>query len=217
MTAQLLFFYFAGMILAGAVAAVASPSLIYSALALLVTFIHVAGIYVLLNAEFIAAVQIIVYAGAILVLYLFVLMLFNPKQEQFYLHRQLPVGIFLGAMILGLMLLAAFKSEIIAQKGTFTVPMVRAAGHTQSIGRVLYTDFIFPFEIASFILLVAMFGAILLAGRRGAPKKKAALPGIAENGKAARVESPSPRETVSEDRSVPVQARSIVNEGQKAL
>jgi len=80
MTAQLLFFYFAGMTLAGAVVAVASPNLVYSALSLLVTFIHIAGLYVLLNAEFIAAVQIIVYAGAILVLYLFVLMLFNPKQ-----------------------------------------------------------------------------------------------------------------------------------------
>lgn len=213
MTAQLLFLYFAAMILGGAVVAVASPSLIYSALALLVTFIHVAGIYVLLNAEFIAAVQIIVYAGAILVLYLFVLMLFNPKQERFYLHRQLPVGIFLGGVILGLMFLAAFKTELIAQKGTFTVESVRAAGHTQSIGKVLYTDFIFPFEIASFILLVAMFGAILLAGRRGAPQKKSASNGMAENGKAVHAQSPSSRETVKEDESLTVQARRIVNEG----
>lgn len=217
MTAQLLFLYFAAVILGGAVVAVASPSLIYSALALLVTFIHVAGIYVLLNAEFIAAVQIIVYAGAILVLYLFVLMLFNPKQERFYLHRQLPVGIFLGGVILGLMFLAAFKTELIAQKGTFTVESVRAAGHTQSIGKVLYTDFIFPFEIASFILLVAMFGAILLAGRRGAPKKKSELPGTAGNGKAAHIEAPSSRETMKEDASLTVQARRVVNEGQKAL
>lgn len=213
MTAQLLFFYFSAMILAGAVVAVASPSLIYSALALLVTFIHIAGIYVLLNAEFIAAVQIIVYAGAILVLYLFVLMLFNPKQERLYLHRQLPVGVFLGGVILGLMFLAAFKTEIIAQKGTFTVQSVRAAGHTQSIGKVLYTDFIFPFEIASFILLVAMFGAILLAGRRGAPKKKSETDGMAENGKAAHAEAPSSRETMKEDESLTVQARRIVNEG----
>lgn len=217
MTAQLLFLYFAAMILGGAVVAVASPSLIYSALALLVTFIHIAGIYVLLNAEFIAAVQIIVYAGAILVLYLFVLMLFNPKQERFYLHRQLPVGIFLGGVILGLMFLAAFKTELIAEKGTFTVESVRAAGHTQSIGKVLYTDFIFPFEIASFILLVAMFGAILLAGRRGAPKKKSALPGTMGNGKGAHIEALSSRETMKEDASLTVQARRVVNEGQKAL
>lgn len=217
MTAQLLFLYFAAMILGGAVVAVASPSLIHSALALLVTFIHVAGIYVLLNAEFIAAVQIIIYAGAILVLYLFVLMLFNPKQERFYLHRQLPVGIFLGAVLLGLMFLAAFKTKIIAQTGTFTVDSVRAAGHTQAIGKVLYTDFIFPFEIASFILLVAMFGAILLAGRRGAPKKKPERSETAGNGKAAHVEALSSRETMKEDASLAVQARRIVNEEQKAL
>ncbi|HZR47067.1 MAG TPA: NADH-quinone oxidoreductase subunit J [Candidatus Manganitrophaceae bacterium] len=172
MTAQLLFFYFAGMTLAGAVVAVASPNLVYSALSLLVTFIHIAGLYVLLNAEFIAAVQIIVYAGAILVLYLFVLMLFNPKQESLYLHRQYPVGIFIGIVVLALMILAAFRSDILEQKGTFTVAAVKSAGHTQVIGRALFTDFIFPFEIASLILLVAMFGAIVLAGRGSKPRQK---------------------------------------------
>lgn len=165
MTAQLLFFYFGGMTVAGAVVAVASPNLVYSALALLLTFIHIAGIYVLLNAEFIAAIQIIVYAGAILVLYLFVLMLFNPEEEKLYLHRQYPVGIFLGVVVLCLMIFAAFRTEILGQGGSFTVEAVRSMGHTDAIGRVLYTDYIFPFEIASLILLVAMFGSILLAGR----------------------------------------------------
>lgn len=172
MTAQLLFFYFAGMTVAGAIVAVASPNLVYSALALLLTFIHIAGIYVLLNAEFIAAVQIIVYAGAILVLYLFVLMLFNPEREKLYLHKQYPVGIFLGVVVLFLMILAAFKTEILGQKGSFTVEAVRSMGHTDAIGRVLYTEYIFPFEIASLILLVAMFGAILLAGRGRRSRKK---------------------------------------------
>jgi len=172
MTAQLLFFYFGGMTVAGAIVAVAAPNLVYSALALLLTFIHIAGIYVLLNAEFIAAVQIIVYAGAILVLYLFVLMLFNPEQEKLYLHKQYPVGIFLGVVVLFLMILAAFKTEILGQKGSFTVEAVRSIGHTDSIGRVLYTEYIFPFEIASLILLVAMFGAILLAGRGQRPRKR---------------------------------------------
>lgn len=147
--------------------AIASPNLIYSVLALLVTFIHIAGIYVLLNAEFIAVLQIIVYAGAILVLYLFVLMFFNPKEEKQYLQTQLPVGIFLVVVILGLMVLAATKSQIFAGRGVFTVQSARLSGNTQWIGQALYTDFIFPFEIASFILLVAMLGAIILAGRRG--------------------------------------------------
>jgi len=165
MTAQLLFFYFGGMTIAGAIVAVTAPNLVYSALALLFTFIHIAGVYVLLNAEFIAAVQIIVYAGAILVLYLFVLMLFNPRQEKLYLHKQYKVGVFLGVVVLFLMLFAVYKTEIIGQNGPITVSAVRELGHTQVIGKALFTNYIFPFEIASLILLVAMFGAIILAGR----------------------------------------------------
>jgi len=161
MVAQLLFFYFSGMTVLCAIIAIASPNIIYSALSLLVTFIHIAGLYVMLHAEFIAAVQIIIYAGAILVLYLFVLMLFNPKQESRSVHRQLPVAVFLGVVLCGMMILAAFRTEILGQKGTITM----VAPHTQAIGIALYTDYIFPFEVASLILLVAMFGAILLAGR----------------------------------------------------
>lgn len=164
--AQILFFYLAGMIVASAASAVIARNMIYSALALLITFIHIAGIYILLNAEFIAAVQIIVYAGAILVLYLFVLMLFNPKEETLIWHRQLPAGLFIGVTLLGLMLLSAFRSELLGQQGEFTVATVRATGHTQAIGQALYTDFIFPFELASLILLVAMLGAILLTHRK---------------------------------------------------
>ncbi|MFY9268118.1 MAG: NADH-quinone oxidoreductase subunit J [Candidatus Manganitrophaceae bacterium] len=212
MAAQILFFYFAGMILAGAVAAIASPNLIYSALSLLLTFIHIAGIYVLLNAEFVAAVQVIVYAGAILVLYLFVLMLFNPRKERHYLHGQLPIGLFLGAVLIGLMMLTAFKSKIIAEKGSFTVQAVRSAGHTESIGKVLYTDYVFPFEISSFILLVAMFGAILLAGRRKAPSGKRVAPERIQNGETLdeTVKITSHSSPTVQEESVPIQARGSV-------
>ncbi len=164
MTGQLLFLYFGGMTVAGAIVAVAAPNLVYSALALLVTFIHIAGIYILMNAEFIAAVQIIVYAGAILVLYLFVLMLFNPRQEKLYMHKQYKVGVFLGAVVLFLMLFAGFRTEILSLGGSYTPDLVEELGHTRAIGNALFTDFIFPFEMASLILLVAMFGAIILAG-----------------------------------------------------
>jgi NADH-quinone oxidoreductase subunit J len=161
MIAQALFFYFAGMTVLAAIIAISSPNLISSALSLLVAFIHIAGLYILLHAEFIAAIQIIIYAGAILVLYLFVLMLFNPKQTSRHFHPQFPVAIFLGLVLFGMMILAAFRSEILGQKGTLNA----AAPHTQAIGMALFTDYIFPFEIASLILLVAMFGTILLAGR----------------------------------------------------
>jgi NADH-quinone oxidoreductase subunit J len=170
---QALFFYFAGMTVLSAIVAVAAPNLVFSALSLLVTFIHIAGLYILLHAEFVAAVQIIVYAGAILVLYLFVLMLFNPKSElagpgvPFYLHQQFPVAIFLGLVLFGLMALAAFRTEILGQKNATiaTKGLSALAGNTQTVGSALYTDFIFPFEIASFILLVALIGSVLLAGR----------------------------------------------------
>jgi len=181
---QALFFYFAGMTVLSAIVAIAAPNLVFSALSLLVTFIHIAGLYILLHAEFVAAVQIIVYAGAILVLYLFVLMLFNPKEESqghgapFYLHQQFPYAIFLGIVLCGLMILAAFRTEILGQKGTppsANITMVTqglpALGNTQTIGNALYTDFIFPFEMASFILLVALIGSILLAGRHLERKK----------------------------------------------
>ena len=166
--AQILFFYFGGVTVLSALVAVASPNLIQSALSLLITFVHIAGLYILLHAEFIATVQIIVYAGAILVLYLFVLMLFNPKRESLYLHRQWPVALFLGIVLLGLMVFAAFRSSLLGQQGTLPTNL----GHTQALGKVLFTDFIFPFELASFILLVAMFGAILLSGRQVKQPKK---------------------------------------------
>lgn len=172
---RLLFFYFAGMTLINSILFIFFRNIVYSVFVLLIAFIHIAGLYILLNAEFIAAIQIIVYAGAILVLYLFVLMLFNPKEKKRYLHSQSPVGIFLGLIIFGLMVLSVLKTEILGQKGEFTIDAVKSIGHTQAIGQVLYTDFIFPFEVASFILLVAMLGAIVLAGRTGGGRKDKTL------------------------------------------
>ncbi|TLY36418.1 MAG: NADH-quinone oxidoreductase subunit J, partial [Nitrospirae bacterium] len=92
------FYYLAGVIILTALLVVALRNPIYSVLSLLIMFFHVAGLYVTLHAEFLAAVQVIVYAGAILVLYLFVVMLLNVKREDRY-HPQLPIGAFLGLVI----------------------------------------------------------------------------------------------------------------------
>lgn len=146
------------MITAALVVLVRNP--IYSALSLLVLFFHVAGLYVTLHAEFLAAVQVLVYAGAILVLYLFVVMLLNVKTEDRY-HNQLPVAVFLGTTILTeLMLLILTRQAPTSSDAEFAVT---SKGNTESIGEVLYTQYLFPFEIASLILLVAMIGAIILA------------------------------------------------------
>ncbi len=160
---HLFFFYFAGVIALTSVLVVAFRNPIYSVLSLLIMFFHVAGLYVTLHAEFLAAVQIIVYAGAILVLYLFVVMLLNVKREDRY-HAQLPVAGFLGVTILTELLLLAFQRKV-APETTSLPPQqaVDAAGNTEAIGEVLYSTYLFPFEVASLILLVAMIGAIVLA------------------------------------------------------
>lgn len=134
---------------------------IYSALSLLVMFFHVAGLYVTLHAEFLAAIQIIVYAGAILVLYLFVVMLLNVKREEQF-NQQGPVALFLGVVLLTEAVLLTFSRGFTV--GTPAPGREGAAvGNTESIGEVLYSTYLFPFEIASLILLVAMIGAVILS------------------------------------------------------
>ena len=98
MMGTIVFFYFATVIVATAALVVALRSPVYNALALLVMFFHVAGLFVTLHAEFLAIIQILVYAGAILVLYLFVVMLLNLKREERF-HHQLTVGLFLGCVL----------------------------------------------------------------------------------------------------------------------
>ncbi|MBM4123483.1 MAG: NADH-quinone oxidoreductase subunit J [Nitrospira sp.] len=163
--AQAFFLYFAGIIVLTSVLVVALRNPVYSAISLLIMFFHVAGLYVTLHAEFLAAVQIIVYTGAILVLYLFVVMLLNVKREERY-HAQFPLAALLGVTILteGLMLTLnrRFSSEPLPLSGDNGAADA-AAGNTETIGEVLYSTYLFPFEVASLILLVAMIGAIVLA------------------------------------------------------
>ncbi len=160
-----LFFYFAAVIVTTAIGVIASRKPVNSALALLVMFFHVAGLFVLLDAEFIAAVQIIVYAGAILVLYLFVLMLLNVRAEEGY-HKQFVIGLAVGLGILAEAVLILNRSGF-ADRFPPSAPSATSAvstvGNTEGLGRALYTTYLFPFEVASLILLVAMIGAIVLA------------------------------------------------------
>ena len=162
MTASFFFFYFAAIIVTTSILVVAARNPIYSALSLLIMFFHVAGLYVTLHAEFLAAVQVIVYAGAILVLYLFVVMLLNVRREDRY-HVQLPLAILLGVMLLTELVLLALQRGWAQEPGD-GMP-VAELGNTEMIGEVLYTTYLFPFEVASLILRVAMIGAIILAKR----------------------------------------------------
>jgi NADH-quinone oxidoreductase subunit J len=160
---QLFFFYFALVIAAASVLVVALRNPIYSALSLLIMFFHVAGLYVTLHAEFLAAVQVIVYAGAILVLYLFVVMLLNLKQDERY-HSQWPVAAAVGS-ILGIeaVVLTFVQGRRAVDRPAVPESATEGLGNTEALGDVLYSTYLFPFEVASLILLVAMIGAIILA------------------------------------------------------
>ncbi len=163
MIEQVFFFYFAFAIAAAAVCVVAVRNPIYSALALLVMFFHVAGLFVTLHAEFLAAVQIIVYAGAILVLYLFVVMLLNLRKDDRY-HRQWPIAAAVGGtLFIEAVILTAMNGWTRPAAATGTETTIGGTSNSGAIGDVLYSTYLFPFEVASLILLVAMIGAIILA------------------------------------------------------
>ncbi len=161
---HLVFGYFAGVIAMTAVLVVALRNPVYSVLALLVMFFHVAGLYVTLHAEFLAAVQIIVYAGAILVLYLFVVMLLNVKRDDRYHTQWRLAGVVAVPLFIEMVVLLAGATAALPD-GSAVPGGAEAIMHdnTLAIGRTLFSTYLFPFEVASLILLVAMIGAIILA------------------------------------------------------
>lgn len=139
---------------------------VYSALFMVLNLFCVAVLYLTLGAEFLAAIQVIIYAGAIMVLFLFVVTLLNPEVPE-AIDRRRNQRLFAGA--LGVVLLV----EALLVFGVGALPQVAGAfppakdvGNTQAIGALLFTDFLFPFEVTSILLLVGMVGAIVLAQRR---------------------------------------------------
>ena len=159
--ATLSFFYFGSVIVLTAILVVALRNPVYSVIALLVMFFHIAGLFVTLHAEFLAAVQLIVYAGAILVLYLFVVMILNLQQDDSY-QRQVKWGLGLGLLALA-EVIAIITKVALPEKPAEGTAAAAVAGNTEAVGKALYTTYLFPFEIASLILLVAMIGAIIMA------------------------------------------------------
>ena len=140
-----------------------------SAIYLIITLFCLAGIYLLLSAQFIAIIQVLVYAGAIMVLFLFVIMLLNLEKEKKIITRhrlQKVVGVFLGVILLA-QIGMIFNSVLLeGGKGNFPSEKVAAIGNTEVVARLLFTDFLLPFEITSVLLLVAIIGAIVLAKKQ---------------------------------------------------
>ena len=166
------FYLISAIILGGALGMVTSRSLVRSVIWLVVSFVGVGALFLLLEAEFIAAVQILVYAGGIVVLFLFVIMLVNLNELQRveYLHRQ-----WLPAVLLVCVLLAELGFMMwVGTQGSEPPPpdQISAAlravdgGNIETIGMTLYTYYILPFEVVSMLLLVAMIGAIYFAKKR---------------------------------------------------
>jgi len=167
MLPELFFAYFAVTIVLFSILVITRRNPVHSVLWMLLLFFHIAALYLFLNAEFLAAIQVIIYAGAILVLYLFVVILLNIREEV-RIARFIggwPSGFTFGAALLAFLILSV-RAFIAAPPGEYTVDLIKKETHTKALGRLLYTDYLFPFEVVSLILLVAIVGAIVLAKRR---------------------------------------------------
>jgi NADH-quinone oxidoreductase subunit J len=159
----IIFFVLAALAVLGAVSLILQRHPIHSALSLIVVMVALAGLYLLMGAEFVAAVQIIVYGGAIMVLFVFVIMLLNAGEEERTNFSKLATyaGIPLAVATAGLIAAAIVRSSAglssAGPNGTLT--------STKKLSMLLFREFVYPFELTSFLILVAILGAIVLAQR----------------------------------------------------
>ncbi|MFI5221733.1 MAG: NADH-quinone oxidoreductase subunit J [Bacteroidia bacterium] len=158
---QYIFYFLSALTIISALYMVFSTKPMYSVLSLIVCFFTIAGHYVMLNAQFLAIVHIIVYAGAIMVLFLFTVMLLNLSHEnEPHKSNWLKISSVIAGGLLFLVLIASLKT---ADPGTYSLPAQNGIGYVQQVGIKLFTDFLLPFEISSVLFMSAMVGAVLLA------------------------------------------------------
>lgn len=166
--AQFAFFFLSGISLVSAVLVISRRNPVHSVIWLIVTLFSVGGIFLTLRAEFLFAVQVILYVGGIMVLFLFVVMLVKLEAtvKQATFSRQWPLGLFTVLILLAELIYGLFQQ---ARRGFELAPSVQAPetiGNTQAIALSLYQNYMLPVEIASILLLVAMVGAVLMAKRK---------------------------------------------------
>ncbi|HEY2460612.1 MAG TPA: NADH-quinone oxidoreductase subunit J [Candidatus Acidoferrum sp.] len=159
----IVFFALAALAVGGALSLIFQRHPIHSALSLIVVMIALAGLYLLMGAEFVAAVQIIVYGGAIMVLFVFVIMLLNAGVEERTNMSKLAgyAGIPLALALTSFLAAALTRSSDAVQASAAT----GTAAPTKALAMLLFQDFVYPFELTSFLILVAILGAIVLAQR----------------------------------------------------
>jgi NADH-quinone oxidoreductase subunit J len=169
MATTVLFFIFAGLAIACAVSMVYHKNPLYSAVSLVGVLISLACIYITLAAPFIAAVQILIYAGAIMVLVIFVIMLLNLEEDKPLMRLK---NLYVIGGVLGVILLAQtfFIFYAVSKTPTKNIKIDETAGKTLSIGTGMYTEYLLPVEIVGILLLMAIVGSVILA-RRIKPSK----------------------------------------------
>ncbi len=173
-----LFFYlFAGICVASAFMVIASRNPVHSVLFLILAFVNAAGLFVLLGAEFLAMILIVVYVGAVAVLFLFVVMMLDvdfAELRQGFMNY-LPVGGVVGGIVLAELIFVALNWVIgagVPKAITSPIPNMTEVTNTEALGKVLYTTYIYFFQAAGLVLLVAMVGAIVLTLRHRVPVKR---------------------------------------------
>ena len=157
---QILFYLFSALALGSASYFVFSKNPLYAILSLIVTFFTIAALYILLNAQFLGIIQIIVYAGAIMVLFLYVLMMLNLNKEDESKKHNINklVGIVAGG-ILFVGMLGAYKG---LKTGVATKDVDVSVGLTKNLGKLLFNEYVLPFELASILILAGIVGAVLI-------------------------------------------------------
>jgi NADH-quinone oxidoreductase subunit J len=164
------FYVFSAVLIGAAFMVIAARNPVHSVLFLILAFFSAAGLFVLLGAEFIAMILVVVYVGAVAVLFLFVVMMLDidfVELRQGFL-QYLPTGAVIGLIVLGELLLVASVALVTpetADLAAFPIPSVEVRTNTGALGDILYTNYIFLFQAAGIILLIAMIGAIVLTLR----------------------------------------------------
>ena len=184
---ETLFFYlFASITCLAGLMVISSRNPVHSVLFLILAFFNAAGLFVLLGAEFLAMLLVVVYVGAVAVLFLFVVMMldinFVELREGF--QRYMPLGLGVGGVLLAEILYVFFNSADMPE----TVVMVNEVSNTRALGRILYTDYIYLFQLAGLILLVAMIGAIALTLRKRENVRRQSIASQTERTRADSIE-----------------------------
>jgi len=182
MVVSALFFYlFAGVCIASAFMVIAAKNPVHSVLFLILAFVNASGLFILMGAEFLAMILVIVYVGAVAVLFLFVVMMldidFAELRSGFV--RYLPIGAAIGVVLLAELIFVVFGRVVIPGGPNPSVPSATggsALTNTRALGDILYTRYLFAFQVAGLILLVAMVGAIVLTLRRRVDVRRQSIP-----------------------------------------